>query len=257
MRRNTDQIEGEPFSPFDIWEKGGLTEHLGGIAATKTLIAEILPLPKLHILEIGCGTGYTSSLLSKIPGAKVTACDLLYGNLSKAITQSPNSESNPPVHWLQADVHRLPLNEHSFQYVMLESVLVFCSQPLALSEIHRVLEPGGKILINEFTFLKPPPAPLVSILTDRMKLSARQQKEWERLLSSAGFHSIHSSIHRFSFGSQFITHLKVDGVGNYFRAMIAGIGDRTIRRTFFNREMLAAAKSFLPYVGYGLYSAIK
>ena len=257
MRRNTDQIEGESFSPFDIWEKGGLTEHLGGIAATQTLIAEILPSPKLHILEVGCGTGYTSSLLAKIPGAKVTACDLLHGNLLKAKTRPRNSECNPSVQWLQADAHRLPLDELSFQYVMLESVLVFCNPPLVLSEIHRVLEPGGKILINEFTFLKPPPARLVSILTDRMGLCARQQEEWERLLSAAGFNSVHSSIHRFSFGNQFVTHLKVDGVGNYFRAMIAGIGDRKIRRTFFNREMLGAAKSFLPYVGYGLYSAIK
>ena len=52
-------------------------------------------------------------------------------------------------------------------------------------------------------------------------------------------------------------HLKVDGVRNYFSALVAGISDTTIKRTFFTKEMLNAAKSFLPYVGYGLYTGSK
>lgn len=257
MKYKTRENEEEKFSPFDIWQKGGVTEHLGGIAATRVLITEILPSPNGRILEIGCGTGYTSSLLAKIPGVRVTAFDLLHGNLLKAKDRLKKPENNPSVQFLQADAHRLPFGDRFFEYVLLESVLVFCDQPLVLTEILRVLDSGGKILFNEFTYLKPPPAPLVSILTDRMGLAARQQEEWEALLDSAGFHSIHSSVHRFSFGSQLVSHMKVDGVGNYFRAMIAGIGDRGIRRNFFNKEMLAAARSFLSFIGYGLYSGIK
>jgi SAM-dependent methyltransferase len=257
MQNANDRSEDGSFSPFDIWEKGGSTTHLGGISATRALMDEISPLSNNRILEIGCGTGYTSSLLASIPGIRLTSFDLLHGNLRKAQNRLEKLEANQDVRLLQADAHWLPFQDRSFTCVLLESVLVFCDQTRVLSEIQRVLEPGGKILLNEFTFLKPPDASLLSIVKDRMHLEAKQQSEWESLLISSGFRSINSSVYKIRFGVQFSDHLKVDGVRNYFHAMIAGIGDRAIRRNFFNREMLAAARSFLPYVGYGLYSGIK
>lgn len=257
MQRSNDNNEEGSFSPFDIWEKGGLTTHLGGINATKALISELLPLSNGRVLEIGCGTGYTSSLLAKIPDVRLTSIDLLHGNMLKAKNRLEKTGGTHYVGLLQADAHWLPFPELSFKYTLLESVLVFCDQAKVLSEIHRLLEPGGKLLLNEFTFLKTPEAPLLSILKNRMHLDAKQQSEWESLLVSSGFHSVRSSVHKFRFCVQFIDHLKVDGVRDYFRAMIAGIGDRTIRRNFFKREMLAATRSFLPYVGFGLYSATK
>lgn len=257
MQNANDKSEEESFSPFDIWEKGGLTTHLGGIGATRALLNEIPTLSNDRILEIGCGTGYTSSLLARIPGIRLTSFDLMYGNLLKAQNRLEKLEDNQDVQLLQADAHWLPFQDRSFKCVLLESVLVFCDQTRVLSEIQRVLEPGGKILLNEFTYLKTPEASLLSIVKDRMHLEAKLQQEWECLLVLSGFHSIRSSTYKISFGVQFADHLNVDGVGNYFHAMIAGIGDRAIRRNFFNREMLAAARSFLPYVGYGLYSGIK
>lgn len=257
MQNANDRSEAGSFSPFDIWEKGGSTTHLGGIGATRALMDEIPPLSNDRILEIGCGTGYTSSLLARIPGIRLTSIDLLHGNLLKAQNRLEKLENNQAVRLFQADAHWLPFQDRSFKCALLESVLVFCDQTRVLSEIQRVLETGGKILLNEFTFLKPPDASLISIVKDRMHLEAKQQQEWESLLGSSGFHSIRSSVYKFSVGAQFMDHMKVDGVRNYFHAMIAGIGDRSIRRNFFNREMLAAARSFLPYVGYGLYSGIK
>ena len=58
---------------------------------------------------------------------------------------------------------------------------------------------------------------------------------------------------RNSFSEQMRSHLKVDGIAGYLAAAVRGIGDGAIRRTFFTREMLHAARHFLPYVGYGIY----
>jgi hypothetical protein len=40
-------------------------------------------------------------------------------------------------------------------------------------------------------------------------------------------------------------------------AIHAGVRDVKIRRTFFNKEMLAAARHFIPYPGYDLYTGKK
>ena len=52
--------------PFDIWQSGGMTEHLGGVAATRRLLELCSPLPGQRVLDIGCGTGYTACLLAKV-----------------------------------------------------------------------------------------------------------------------------------------------------------------------------------------------
>jgi ubiquinone/menaquinone biosynthesis C-methylase UbiE len=46
------------FTVFDIWEKLGVTEHLGGIKATKHLIDLCGIIPGQFVLDMGCGTGY-------------------------------------------------------------------------------------------------------------------------------------------------------------------------------------------------------
>jgi SAM-dependent methyltransferase len=151
----------------------------------------------------------------------------------------------------------LPFADNVFNLVLIESVLVFCQVPAVLSEIHRVLACGGKIAFNEFTYLKTPPQKLVSLVESKMGLHPFDEKGWEKNLINCGFHQVQTRIRRINFMTQLRNHLIVDGIKNYLGAIIAGISDTAIRRTFFTREMLSAARLFLPYIGYGLYTGYK
>jgi len=63
-RRETTN-EREFFTPYYEWEKFGLTNHIGGIQATRRLIERCGITPGQYILDVGCGTGYTACLLAK------------------------------------------------------------------------------------------------------------------------------------------------------------------------------------------------
>ena len=98
------------------------------------------------ILEVGVGTG--SNLDAYGPFACVTACDI---EAQLVFTAQKRSKQRAPS-LLAADAQRLPFRTGQFKYVT--TALVFCSipQPLeALSEIARVLQPGGRLIQLEHT----------------------------------------------------------------------------------------------------------
>lgn len=242
------------FTPFDIWEKGGLTEHLGGIYATRRLLTRCHLTAGQQVLDIGCGTGYTACYVAEHCQAKVIALDINPRSITEAGKRVSRRGASPPVSIVRADAHRPPFSDAIFDAVIIESVLVFCDAAAVIAEIHRILKPEGVVGVNEFTFLRSPPARLVSLLTGTMGIHAFRQDEWESLLRSAGLAEVTSSVHRLNLWEQLASHLAADGLKNYLAAMMTGVRDSSIRRTFFNKEMLAAARDFLPYVGYGLYT---
>lgn len=247
--------EGEDkFTPFDIWEKGGLTEHLGGIYATRRLLHTCHLTAGQHVLDIGCGTGYTACYLADYFQVHVVALDINPRSIAEARKRVSKRSVSRQVSIVQADAHRPPFSDSIFDAVIIESVLVFCDSTLVATEIHRVLRPGGIVGVNEFTFLKSPPARLVSLLSGTMGIHTFRQDEWESILRSAGFAEISSSVHRINLWEQLASHIEADGLKNYLAAIAAGVRDTSIRSTFFRREMLTAARDFLPFVGYGLYT---
>jgi ubiquinone/menaquinone biosynthesis C-methylase UbiE len=245
------------FSPFDIWEKGGVTEHIGGIHATRRLLARCHLAAGQQILDIGCGTGYTACHLAEAHQVRVIALDIHPRSVAEASSRVAKQRAEALVSLAQADAHGLPFSDALFDAVIAESVIVFCNAAAVIAEIRRILRPNGVLGMNEFTFLKAPPARLVSLLRGTFGIHTFQQGEWESILRKAGFANVSSSIHRVNLREQLASHLEADGLKNYLAAFVTGVRDASIRGTFFTREMLAAARDFLPYVGYGLYAGQK
>ena len=243
--------------PSSIWKQGGLTEHLGGVSATRRLLARFNLAPGQRILDLGCGTGWTACYLAQRHGAQVSALDLSPRSVAEARKRVSREGAEGQVGVVLADAHHLPFEADSFDAVIVESVLVFCDAIVAAQEAHRVLKPGGVLGANEFTFLKPPPAELTALLTGSLGIRAFQQEEWAAILTRAGFAQVASSVHRINMWEQMKSHMEADGVRRYLSGMRAGIRGASVRAAFFNRRMLAAARQFLPYVGYGLYTAMK
>ncbi len=239
--------------PFTIWERYGATQHLGGVRATQALAQACELGPGQCILDIGCGTGYTACYLAKNHGVRVVAIDITATVLDEARQRAARMGVRDGVTWLRGDAHALEFPAETLDAVLLESVMVFCDTHRVTSEIHRVLKPQGFIGDNELTLLKPPPDELRDLLKGIMGVLPLQRDEWREVFRQAGFSEVSCAVYRMNLWDQVVSNLKVDGLRKHLSAILRSTRDPRLRGTFFNRRMLAAARQFVPYIGYGLY----
>jgi len=106
--------------------------------------------PGMSVLELGCGTGYFSRELAG-SGADVVAIDVSPEllEIAKANCSAPN------VHYEIQNAYALSYPDTAFDSVVGSSVLHHLEIEEALSEIYRVLKPGGTIYFTEPNMLNP------------------------------------------------------------------------------------------------------
>ncbi len=106
-----------------------------------------------RILDIGCGTGYVTRLLhSKFKKADISALDISESMLGA--TRKGHARRLPwhgHHHHMAGDAAILPLKSASFDLICSNLAMQWVSEPEEmLSEMRRVLAPGGLILFSTF-----------------------------------------------------------------------------------------------------------
>ncbi len=102
---------------------------------------------KLNCLDIGCGPGFFSILLSQ-DGHCVTSLDYSSEMLIKAEANFAAFGVNPTV--VQGDAQNLGFADSSFDMIVSRDLVWNLEQPvLAYSEWLRVLKPGGRIFVSD------------------------------------------------------------------------------------------------------------
>lgn len=107
--------------------------------------------PGQHILDIGCGIGYQAFELAKKVGSsgKVEGTDL--SEIMIEVSKQRHSTSGLPLTFQQAEATDQPFSDESFDCVRTERVLMFVADSdKAFQEFHRLLKPGGKLLVFDF-----------------------------------------------------------------------------------------------------------
>ncbi|QSP96597.1 malonyl-ACP O-methyltransferase BioC [Marinobacter salinisoli] len=97
------------------------------------------------VLDLGCGTGWFSRVLSQVPCVKdVTGVDLSAGMVEQA-----RQQGGAQLSWLVADAERLPFPDQSFDIVFSNLMIQWCSDPRpVLRQCRRLLKPGGQLMIS-------------------------------------------------------------------------------------------------------------
>lgn len=105
-------------------------------------LTEQLPVNSLRVLDAGCGTGYISHALKAAGVAHVTALDLSDAMLTQAMQKDSAHD------YVQGDIEQLPLPDDVFDVVISSLAVQWCHDlPRALSELVRVLKPGGRLYV--------------------------------------------------------------------------------------------------------------
>lgn len=100
------------------------------------------------ILDVAAGTGTSSAALTKT-GAHVVAADFSPGMIAEG---QKRQATNPLISWQQADAMALPFADNEFDAVTISFGLRNIVDPhKALAEMFRVLKPGGRIVVTEFS----------------------------------------------------------------------------------------------------------
>lgn len=131
-------------NPGDVYER----EMVPAIFApwARDLVERAAPGPGTRILDVACGTGVVTRLLPPRvgPGGRVVGLDLNPGMLAAARAATPDAA----IEWLEGSVQAIPLPDGTFDIVLCQQGLQFFpDKAAALREMHRVLVPGGRLLI--------------------------------------------------------------------------------------------------------------
>lgn len=95
------------------------------------------------VLELAAGTGVLTRALAEVTGAAVTATDLAPPMVEEGARRAPGAT------WRQADALSLPFDDDGFDAVACQfGVMFFPDRRAALAEAHRVVRPGGRLVLS-------------------------------------------------------------------------------------------------------------
>jgi ubiquinone/menaquinone biosynthesis C-methylase UbiE len=135
----------------------------------KKRFISLLDLPPNSIfLDLACGTGRYSIEISKIPGAehKIYAIDLWAEGI-EVLNTLIKDQGITNIHTIVADISKkIPIETAVADVCLLATTLHDLSkeaQDSTIKEVHRVLKPGGFLLIVEFKKIDKGPGPPINI----------------------------------------------------------------------------------------------
>jgi ubiquinone/menaquinone biosynthesis C-methylase UbiE len=145
---------------FDLWSRFydlRLVQRLTYRPVHDAVLRALVERPGRRVLDIGCGTGLLAARIAEtLPAARVVGCDFSNGMLRHAAAHDGAARR---IRWVQGDAVRLPFRDATFDTVVsTEAFHWFPDQPAALAQFHRVLQPGGRLLVG----LVNPPLELLS-----------------------------------------------------------------------------------------------
>ena len=102
-----------------------------------------------RVLDLACGTGLVARLAAPQVGStgQVTGLDFNAGMLAVARSLAP--PSGAPIKWVEGSAVAMDFPDASFDVILCQQGLQFFPDKLAaLREMHRVLVPGGRVLLS-------------------------------------------------------------------------------------------------------------
>lgn len=143
------------------------------------------------VLDAGCGAGHTA--INAAPhSAQVIAFDLS-AQMLEQVERLVGERGLSNVQTRQGDVENLPFEDATFDIVTSRYSAHHWPNPaVALSEIARVLKPGGRFILSDIVAAEEPTydtfLQALELLRDPSHVRDHSISQWQKLYEAAGFH---------------------------------------------------------------------
>ena len=113
----------------------------------------LAPRPGQRLLDVAGGTGDVAfRFLKRAPGATATVCDMTESMLIEGQKRAEAEDMAERLSWVVGDAMALPFEDDTFDvYTISFGIRNVTRIPDALREAYRVLRPGGRIMVLEFS----------------------------------------------------------------------------------------------------------
>ncbi|MCV2447998.1 bifunctional demethylmenaquinone methyltransferase/2-methoxy-6-polyprenyl-1,4-benzoquinol methylase UbiE [Paracoccus sp. DMF] len=126
----------------------------------------LAPRDGQHLLDVAGGTGDIAfRFLERARDARVTVCDMTESMLVEGRKRAEAGKLADRLAWVTGDAMALPFADDSFdRYTISFGIRNVTRIPDALAEARRVLKPGGRLMVLEFSQI---PVPMLQWAYDR------------------------------------------------------------------------------------------
>ena len=149
MPISTDIADWNSFGRANASQKWRRQSAAMGSDMTQAIVEAATVQPGMRVLDIACGTGEPAiSLAALLAGSgEVVGIDVSPAPL-KIAEERALQRGLTNASFQQADAHKLPFPDNSFDRITSRlGVMFFSDLPRALSEMQRVLKPGGRAVL--------------------------------------------------------------------------------------------------------------
>jgi demethylmenaquinone methyltransferase/2-methoxy-6-polyprenyl-1,4-benzoquinol methylase len=168
----------------------------------KKAIAEIVKIKPNAVLDVATGTGDMAIATVAAHPCKITGVDIAEQMMEIGRMKVADKNLQQSITFQLADSEQLPFPDNSFDAVMCAyGVRNFENLEAGLTEMHRVLRPGGKVVILEFSH--PSAFPIKQLYTFYCRYIMPTIGKWVSK-SDRAYSYLNKSVEAFPYGKHFL-----------------------------------------------------
>jgi len=174
----------------------------------------------VHVLDVGCGGGFTSEYLAKM-GAVVHGIDISPKLIETAKKHAYSMSLK--IEYKQGAGESLPYEDNRFDVVICVDVLEHVSDlRKVISEIQRVLKPGGLFLFDTINKTEESKFVMIRLMEDTLKEVPKGSHKWEKFIEPE---TLKALLHDMRFEKIEMKGFEVKGKDEKSDALIVEIND--------------------------------